>query len=57
MAAVREGSDLLTKQGARAVIYKLLFFTAAMVGGPIGTYYVCLRTIAGGTGIFLFSVL
>ncbi|MCJ1242937.1 vacuolar ATPase assembly integral membrane protein vma21 [Trapelia coarctata] len=35
-----------------AVIYKLLFFTAAMVGGPIGTYYVCLHTIAGGSSTF-----
>lgn len=46
---VYEEVDLLTKEESRAVIYKLIFFTAAMVGGPIGTYYLCLRTIAGGS--------
>ncbi|MCJ1484397.1 vacuolar ATPase assembly integral membrane protein vma21 [Schaereria dolodes] len=32
-----------------AVIYKLLGFTAAMVGGPIGTYYLTLQTIFRGS--------
>jgi len=31
-----------------AVIYKLLFFTAAMIGGPIGTYYLTLHSIFQG---------
>lgn len=30
------------------VIYKLLFFTAAMVCVPIGSYFVTLNTIFGG---------
>lgn len=32
----------------RAVIYKLLAFTAAMIVGPIGTYFLTLNTIFGG---------
>lgn len=32
----------------RAVIYKLLGFTLAMIGGPIGTYFLTLNTIFRG---------
>lgn len=32
----------------RAVIVKLLGFTAAMIGGPIGVYFVTLNTVFRG---------
>ena len=32
----------------RSVIFKLLTFTAAMIGGPIGTYFLTLNTIYKG---------
>ncbi|MCJ1300359.1 vacuolar ATPase assembly integral membrane protein vma21 [Hypocenomyce scalaris] len=35
-----------------AVIYKLLGFTAAMVAGPIGTYFLTLNTVFGGNPTF-----
>ena len=46
----------------RAVIYKLLFFTVAMVGGPIGMYFLTLNTIFRGmfaiiSSAFLSSVI
>ncbi|KIW19723.1 hypothetical protein PV08_00297 [Exophiala spinifera] len=34
------------------VIYKLLFFTAAMVCVPIGSYFVTLHTIFGGKAVW-----
>ncbi|KAI4130460.1 MAG: hypothetical protein LQ347_003370 [Umbilicaria vellea] len=35
-----------------AVIYKLLAFTAAMVAGPIGTYFLTLNLVFGGNSTF-----
>ncbi|KAJ9641152.1 vacuolar ATPase assembly integral membrane protein vma21 [Knufia peltigerae] len=34
------------------VIYKLLFFTAAMVCVPIGSYFLTLHTIFGGKAVW-----
>lgn len=35
-----------------SVIFKLLAFTVAMVGGPIATYFVTLNTIYNGNATF-----
>ena len=39
---------LISSSWYSAVIYKLLGFTAAMVAGPIGTYFLTLNWVFGG---------
>ncbi|MCJ1226100.1 vacuolar ATPase assembly integral membrane protein vma21 [Toensbergia leucococca] len=57
-----EKSDIAPAVPA-AVIYKLLGFTAAMIGGPIGTYFLTVNlvfrgnsTLAGATAAVMANV-
>ncbi|KAI9828671.1 MAG: vacuolar ATPase assembly integral membrane protein vma21 [Thelocarpon impressellum] len=61
-ASASEKSNI-TPAVPAAVIFKLLAFTAAMVAGPLGTYYLTLNTIfkgnttfAGGSAAFMANV-
>lgn len=55
--------SIITPAVPASVIYKLLAFTAAMVVGPIGTYFLTLNSIfrgnptfAGATAAFMANV-
>ena len=47
----------LAKITTRAVIYKLLFFTLAMIGLPIGTFFLTVHTVFKGSYLYSSSAL